>query len=156
MIPLVSLSELQARLEWDLSPEEERVAAGALSDLSEDACRYTRQVWTTDTVPGIVKSLILRAAQRYLRNFDGLIQSRAGDETMIWAEVDREADTAEFTKGEIRRLEAMVYSPGLISAGTYAWGMQDKGHDVIYALAPHKPIPMYDPHDRGYIVKWGG
>lgn len=130
---IASLEELQARLDWTLPVEEEGVARGALTDLSEDARTYGQAGWTSITAPALVKSLVLRAAARYMRNFEGFAQSRAGDETVVWMEHDRAPDTAEFSQAEIARLADLASGPkqSLHSVGTYAWQTRYVDQDLM-------------------------
>ena len=124
MVSLIaSVEELQARLDWTLPDNEIGVAEGALRDLSDDARYYGLSGWDSVSAPEMVKSLVLRAAARFMRNFEGFAQSRAGDETVIWAEHDRAPDTAEFSRPEIDRLRELANGrpAGLVSVGTYAW-----------------------------------
>jgi hypothetical protein len=51
-----------------------------------------------------VKTLTLKSAARYLRNPNGYTQSRAGDETLAWSDIRRDAGTVYFTREEIRLL----------------------------------------------------
>src|SRR5690625_985106 len=91
MAALATVSELQGRLDFDLTDagDEGRdltpIAQAALEDLSEDVRFYGRQAWPTpDSAPALVKSIVLRAASRHMKNVDGFTQSRAGDETVEW------------------------------------------------------------------------
>lgn len=114
----VELPLLQARLEWDLSVEEQRVAVSALEDLSLDAAHHGR-AWTNETIPPIVKRYILAAATRYMKNLEGAVQSRAGDETLVLASVTKEAaeqmGSAHFSTEEIKAIIALAmgYNAGI-------------------------------------------
>ena len=96
---LASLDDLLARLDWELDVVEKRVASAALEDLSDDARHYGVSTWTSVTAPRTARTLVLRAAVRYMRNPDGYIQSRAGDEIVGWAP-RKESGAAQFTDAE--------------------------------------------------------
>lgn len=97
---LVTLTEFQARLEWTLDQGEQNLANATLWDLSDDARYYGNGNWSAINVPRQVKSLIARAAARFLRNPDGYMQSRAGDEAVHWPDAGDAAGVAVFTKTE--------------------------------------------------------
>lgn len=105
---LAKYDDLLARLDWTLSPEEERIARSALEDLSDDARNYGSERWASEQVaPRSVRTMVLRAAVRYMRNPDGYIQSRAGDEIVGWAPRKDGLGAAEFSdkeKDELRDL----------------------------------------------------
>ena len=96
---LASLDDLLARLDWELDVVEKRVASAALEDLSDDARHYGVSSWTPVTAPRTARTLVLRAAVRYMRNPYGYIQSRAGDEIVGWAP-RKESGAAQFTDAE--------------------------------------------------------
>lgn len=117
------LEDLKGRLEWTLDSDEERIAQGALDDLSADACFYGNPRWTETTVPSYVKTMVLKAAQRYMRNPDGYEQSRAGDETVGWGQSsDDEKGSAYFSKKEIDALRSLVRPRVFGSVNVQAYG----------------------------------
>lgn len=123
--PLATVDELQARLDWVLDAGEQGVAEGALEDLSDDARFYGASSWTDDLVaPRQVKSLVLRAAARFMRNPDGYTQSRAGDETLAWADQGENAGSAFFTQKEQQMLGriAGTNTSSIVSVPLEAWG----------------------------------
>ena len=117
MAAFVLLPELQARLEWVLSEREEIVGTSALEDLTIEAQDHGKSTWTVLNCPAIVKRQILKAAERYLKNLEGIIQSRAGDETLIFPELD-EMGTADFNASEIKKIINAVMGGGTPSFGT--------------------------------------
>lgn len=153
---LAALPALQARLEWELDTTEQSIAESALADLSDDARFYGSSLWDSTNVPRQVASLVLRAAVRYMRNPDGYITSRAGDETVQWAE-SHDAGTAAFTEREQKMLAAIAgKGTGLTSVNTVAYGPTRKGgpryinpmtKDVAYAdgYAPVDPTGYAGP-----------
>ncbi|MFJ3974885.1 hypothetical protein [Streptomyces sp. NPDC090021] len=117
-----TLDELKGRLDWELDEDELRIAAGALDDASDLAATYGRD-WPEDTAPRLVKTLVLKSAARYMRNPNGYTQSRAGDETLAWSDIGRDAGTVYFSREEIRLLEELAgRKRGIYSAPVSAWG----------------------------------
>lgn len=55
-----------------------------------------------------MKTLVVKSSARYMRNPNGYTQSRAGDETLAWPDIGRDADTVYFTREEIRLLEELA------------------------------------------------
>ncbi|MFE9254040.1 hypothetical protein [Streptomyces sp. NPDC006879] len=117
-----TLDDLKGRLDWTLDADEERIATSALEDASDLAAHYGRD-WPDDTVPRMVRTLVLKACKRYMSNPDGYTQSRAGDETLGWNDAAGEnAGTVYFTDEEIKLLASLAgRSTGLYSAGVVAW-----------------------------------
>lgn len=104
---LASVEELAARLPFVLDEDETREATGALEDLSIDAQVIGSSAWIDDaSTPASVKNLILRAVARHMKNYEGYTVSRAGDETVQWAETNTPG-TATFSEDEKRMLKQM-------------------------------------------------
>jgi hypothetical protein len=153
---LATLPDLQARLDWTLSTAEESVATSALADLSDDARFYGSSLWDSVTAPRQFTSLVLRAAARYMRNPDGFTESRAGDETVEWADRE-EAGTAAFNKREQKMLAAIAgKGGGITSVSTVAYGptrtsgpryinpvTKDIDYDTGYVPSEGAPLPWY-------------
>lgn len=143
---LVGLDELSPRLPFTLSDEEKREAQGALDDLSFDALSYGSPTWSPASVPQAVKNLILRAAARHLKNYEGYTASRAGDEQVTWAEQDSPGQ-ATFSDEEKSMLRTMGgRTPFIGGVGQVAWGSGRVGRvgkvPVSYApnyVAPYAP-----------------
>lgn len=141
-----TLDELKERLDWDLDNDELRIAAGALEDASDLAAVYGRD-WPEATPPRLVRTLVLKAAARYVRNPHGYTQSRAGDETLAWGDAHgRDAGSVYFTREEIRLLEGLAGTrPTLTSVIVSAWDSRDR--PVRAGLVPvdydGKPFPMF-------------
>ena len=118
-----TVPELQARLDWELDAGEQGVAQGALEDLSDDARYYGSASWDSGNAPRQVKTLVLRAAARFMRNPDGYLQSRAGDETLIWGDRGHESGSAYFTDKEQQQLAQLAgKNQGFYSVEVTAWG----------------------------------
>ncbi|MEU9126586.1 hypothetical protein AB0D08_00460 [Kitasatospora sp. NPDC048540] len=132
--------------------DEERIAATALEDASDLAAHYGRDWPTAASAPRLVRTLVLKAATRYLRNPDGYIQSRAGDETLAWSDAaGTDAGTVYFTAEEVRLLEGLGgRKPGLGSATVSAWGSkirdQHRSGDgwVPVEYIGGKPFPLFN------------
>lgn len=124
--PLATLTQLRARLDRDLDPDEERIALAALDDASRWARHYGAAWPDPATAPPLVETVILAACRRHLTNPDGHVQSRAGDETVAWGEDAAEYSvTVRFTADEIatlRILAGRADRPTLISAPLTVWG----------------------------------
>lgn len=111
MTSLATIEDLQGRLDFPLVDAEAgvdltTVAQNALEDLSEDALFYGKASWTADDVPPVVKSTIIRAAARHMKNPDGFSQSRSGDELVMWGRtVAPDAGSAAFTAGEVQKIQ---------------------------------------------------
>lgn len=149
---IAEFTELQARLDWTLDAGEQNVAESALSDLSDDARFYGSSRWDSETAPRQVKSLVLRAAVRHMRNPDGFVQSRAGDETIQWSDGGEDAGTAHFTEREEKMLAAMAgRGTGLVSVNVIAYGpTHSRGPRYI------DPIPQHVSEGYGYVPAENG
>ncbi|GGN40175.1 hypothetical protein FHR83_007101 [Actinoplanes campanulatus] len=122
MDPYATMEELVARLDWEMDEDEERIAASALEDASDEARHHGRD-WDAETAPRLVKTLVLKAVIRYLRNPDGYVSSRAGDETLTWSDRGATSGTLQFTRDEIALLKDLAgRRSGIISAQVSAWG----------------------------------
>lgn len=114
MTALATIEELKARLDWELTPEEERVGVAALDDLSEWARYYGRPHWEGAQAPALVKRMVLAAAARHMQNPDGYETSRAGDETVTFQKADGDPGSASFSRREIEAI-GRIARPGSAS-----------------------------------------
>lgn len=152
-----TVDELQARLDWVLDDGEQGVAQGALDDLSDDARYYGSASWDSDNAPRQAKSLVLRAAARFVRNPDGYTQSRAGDETLAWTDQGERAGTAFFTSQEQKMLADLAgkNTSGLYSALTTAWGPMRHHHDHRLGPDPQTFVPVDgDGAPFPFLTEW--
>jgi hypothetical protein len=134
---LATLDELAPRLPFVMDPDEEREAAGALEDLSDDARHYGSHKWTAPiNTPRQVIRLILKAAARHMKNPDGYTVSRAGDESVSWGEKGDNAGSAFFTPDEIKRLNELggFRSNQFFTVNTFAY--QSKAAPQNVGLVP--------------------
>lgn len=142
---LATLEELTPRLAFVLDENEQREATGALEDLSFDAQAIGSPLWTDANVPQAVKNLVLRAAARHMKNYEGYTVSRAGDETVQWADPDVTGQ-ATFTKDEKQMLKQMGGKmPFIGGVGIYAYGQKPKAREgmVPVAYAPTVERSMF-------------
>jgi hypothetical protein len=145
MDPFASLEELTARLDWTLDEGEERIAHSSLEDASELARAHGRD-WDADTAPRLVRTLVLKAAARYMKNYQGYITSRAGDETVGWSDkAGEDMGTVYFSRDEIKMLQDLAgRRTALISVPVVAWQV---GTEVDNGTRPveggGKNFPMY-------------
>ena len=147
MEPFASLEELQARLDWELDEGEERVAESSLEDASELARTHGREWEDPLTAPRIVRTLVLKACARYMKNYQGFTQSRAGDETVMWSDAAGEnLGQVYFTKEEIKLLQEYAgRRTALISAPLLAYGntgSRDNGYRPTGGGG--KDFPMFE------------
>jgi hypothetical protein len=85
MDPLASVADLEARLGREFTQGEVRRALALLDDASALARDVAGRTWTDpetgalSLVPGSVRWVVLRAAERAIRNPDGFSSESAGD-----------------------------------------------------------------------------
>ncbi|GGU77162.1 hypothetical protein GCM10010211_48840 [Streptomyces albospinus] len=139
-----TLDELKGRLDWELDEDELRIASAALEDASDLAVTYGRE-WPEATAPRLVKTLVLKSAARYMRNPNGYTQSRAGDETLAWSDIGRDAGSIYFTREEIRLLEELAgRRRGLSSVPVSAWGTRLRpGRSSVPVDYGGDPFPLF-------------
>ena len=129
---LVDIADLIARLPFVMDEDEMREAEGALSDLSFDAQSIGSALWADPaTTPQAVQNLIVRAAARHMKNYEGYTMSRAGDETVQWQDHDV-AGQATFTKDEKLMLKTMGGRlPFIGGVGVYAYGTSVRREGMV-------------------------
>jgi hypothetical protein len=145
-----TLEEVGQRLDWQLDPDEQRIAAAALIDASDEARVHGRD-WNPATAPRLVKMLVLKAVVRYLRNPDGYTSSRAGDETLTWSDRgDANAGAVSFTRDEITLLRELAgRRAGLTSAPIFAWSplTHRRGPGHVPVDGGGDPFPLFPTED---------
>jgi len=84
--PLAKVSDLEARMKREFTTDEDLAEAeSALDEASEIVREESRKAWVDPddssivTAPRIVRIIVLRVAERKLRNPDGLSSETAGD-----------------------------------------------------------------------------
>lgn len=137
---LVDIADLIARLPFVMDDDETREANGALADLSFDAQTIGSAAWTdTTNTPQSVQNLIVRAAARHMKNYEGYTMSRAGDETVQWQDHDV-AGQATFTKDEKQMLKTMGGKTSFIgTVGVIAYGTKPI-NPTGYAPVDYAPL----------------
>lgn len=142
---LVDIADLEPRLSFVMTDEDRREAMGALEDLSNDAQAIGSIAWVDElSTPDRVKNIILRAAARHMKNYEGYVQSRAGDEAVAWTDRGESAGTATFTSQEKRFVaQAAGKSPFIGSVSQVAWGTRDSAVPVGYVPSNTGLFPMY-------------
>lgn len=148
-MPFATLTEVEDRLEWDLSEAEKRVAATAIEDLTVEA-QSLGQAWSDSNVPPYVKKCVRSAAVRYMKNLEGVIQSRAGDETLIFPEaVADEMGSPHFSKAEIEGIVSSALGPaGFGTIEVYAYSVGPRKNRTGYVSAGGgDPVPFFAEGD---------
>lgn len=143
---LVTIEELAPRLPFVMDANEEREARGALEDLSFDAQSLGSPAWVPEALPQSVRNLVLRAAARHMKNYEGYTVSRAGDESVQWSDGGESAGTATFTEDEKKMLRVMGgRTPFIGGVGVVAWGKADRPTypDGLVPAAQGKGLPMF-------------
>lgn len=143
-----TLDELKGRLDFTLSADEERIGQSALEDLSNDARMYGRDWPDPALAPRYIKTLVLKAAQRYMRNPDGYVQSRAGDETTTWSDNHAVQGSPEFSPAEIKMIRELAGKTGGIGSAPV-----QAGDGYKY---PGYRLPDDGTYDEGYVPVIGG
>ena len=146
---LATTDELADRLPFTMDPDELREAEGALIDLSDEARHYGSSRWlTVETTPESVVNLVLRAATRHMKNYEGYTNSRAGDESVSFTDRGVSAGSAHFTPDEQARLGELggYRRTNFYSVNTYAYN-SGKGKQATDGFVPgagsSEPIPYY-------------
>jgi hypothetical protein len=131
-----------------MDADELREATGALADLSDDARHYGSPKWVSVAVtPRQVINLVLKAAVRHMKNYEGYTLSQAGDERVAFTDRGEEAGTAHFTEQEIERLNEIGghRRTGFYSVGTFAYGraVRDSREGLVPDAGSNEPIQFY-------------
>lgn len=149
MSSLATVAELKARCDWTFDADEERSAPGYLEEASDLARAYGRDSWEPANAPRMAKNIVISAVRRFMRNPEGLTQSRAGDETLAWSDIGRDAASIYLTSAEIRLLRSLSGGGGIRTAQVVAWGTTAQvgnGNVPISGYPGEKPFPYYsDP-----------
>lgn len=119
---IIPLEELTDLLDWELDEKELKNAAKALETLEEYARFYGSTQWRTrPAMPPFVQKVVVAAAARYLYNAGGYVQSRAGDETLMWAERNEMLGRLDFTDDEKKQIAKIAgKNPTFGTVGIYA------------------------------------
>lgn len=132
--PLVELSELEARLEFDLDDDKlKALAEKGLVDASILVREYGVSTWTADTAPPIAVMLTLKAAVRFVNNPMSLETARGADETNMWGETNSRGVYLEHDEIELLR-DHRKTDQGFQAPRTYLYNS---------APAPRRRIPAH-------------
>src|SRR4051794_40804003 len=97
--PFAEVDDVQRRLDFTLDELEAESVLAALEDLSDEARFIAERDWeVVSTVPNLVRNTVVKAVARWAKNMNGYVQSRAGDETVVWSDLGPEAGAPEFTR----------------------------------------------------------
>lgn len=148
--PLATVEELVARCDWTFDDDEMRSAPGYLEEAS-DLVRAFGRNWSPDNCPRLAKNIVISAARRFMRNPEGLMQSRAGDETLAWRDAGENSGSITLTKGEQKLIRDLAGTAGIHSVNLSAWGPQrpHRGRETPVGFVPvsgydsEKPFPLY-------------
>lgn len=125
MAPLVPVSRLTDALDWDLSPAELADATDALEMASDLVRGHGLSTWTEVNCPPLAAGVALAAAKRYMRTYEGLTQSRAGDETLAYTDLGERMLSVYLTDTEKATLSALVGRSAIVSVEVTAWRSKD-------------------------------
>lgn len=129
---LVTRAELEARLDFTLSADQQRMADGAIESLSIQAAYICRLPATATpvTCPAWIKQIILNALELHIRNPDGFSFSRAGEESVGWNSRSPRGLTFTEEQEEKLRKGTRMSSSGISSISTVAWSADQSVHHV--------------------------
>lgn len=122
MAAMATTSEVQAWLADEMDEADLRECTGALETLSDEARALGLSSWDETTVPGAIKRLVIKACVRYMKNYEGYVQSRAGDETLGWTDLGDKAGSPYFTDAEKASIRKDAGASTLQSVPVVAWG----------------------------------
>ena len=143
---LATLDDVVDRLEDEPTPEVEAMIEAYLEDASDKAVVYGP--WSEADCPAAIRRLVAAAVARFIRNPDGFAQSRAGDETLAWQDLE-EIGSVYFTRSEIEYMQTLG-NPRLPAFGTIqitAHGTTPPARDTYWPTEPRgRMFPLF----RGY------
>ena len=142
MSSIVPLTDLQASLEWELDTDETRLATGALEEASELMRAYGRAGWDETKAPALIRRLIIKIVARHLRNPDGYIQSRAGDETLMWSDQRGNAAGIYLTPTEEALIKKAAGNRSLLSVPIVAYRTVERLNSYVPVEGGGKPFPF--------------
>jgi len=141
------LDDVEKRLDFELDEQGQINVEARLDDASEMARALSGRNWPEGSAPRIVRTIVLNCVVRYMRNPDALIQSRAGDETLIWSD-QGETGSFYFTKQEVEMLSGFKLARKFGSIGTYAWGRGRVRQDIEVGTGGGGTMPFIAAGER--------
>jgi len=148
--PLATVDEVTARVDRELTELEIQAIQGHLEDASA-LVRFHGLPWTSRaSAPALARTITRNAVRRLLNNSEGLVLSRAADETVGFADVGDKAGTVYLTGEEklmIRELAGR--NEDISTAAISPFGTKDPNPDVGYVpvASGGKPFPMFPSED---------
>lgn len=149
---LVTTDELQERLSFDMDDLELREAEGALAYLSDEARDIGDSTWETGPLtPRQVQNIIIKAAARHMKNHEGYITSRAGDEDVRFADRGEAMGDPVFNAAERRSLKELGgnYASGFHSVGMVAFQTKDSP----YSNTSYVPVAGGGEFPYGHVSR---
>lgn len=147
---LITIEELADVLEWEMDEGEMRLARGVIEELSDEARRVGNLAWLGPyCTPDPVRRIVRAAARRHMRNPDGYVQSRAGDETVVWS--DKTRPVAEFTEAETAAIRSYAGRGNVTSVPIYGFSARkgrvpaDLGLVRVAGSPTERPFPFLNP-----------
>ena len=133
-----------------------------LGDASDEARDIGLRKWNSENVPRPVSRIVAAVVARFLRNPDGLSQSRAADETLAW---DEPMNRPYFEPEERERIKRQALLDGdrpqqaFGNAEVYAWGRGRGEPEVVnvpWGTNGGKPFPLVQINDPDGYYAWEG
>lgn len=144
MEAFATLDDLEGRLDFDLTEAESRMAQNALEDASDMVRDYGRTWPDPFTAPRTVRTVVLAACVRYMKNIDGYVSSKAGDETITWSDLRSEMGAVSLNDREIKLITKLAGRSGLASAPMVAWGTKNTAPEgYVPTEGGGKAFPLY-------------
>jgi hypothetical protein len=141
-----TFEELDKRLDYTLSEEEKTAATAALEDASNLA-RYYGIDWPVAAVPPLVKTIVLNAVVRYMRLIEGVVQSRAGDETLTWTDLREKTGTVFLDDDQQRMLASLAGTKKgfwAVPIAAYGGSLRDRtGTGYVKTTGTEEPFAFY-------------
>jgi len=147
MTSLVDVTRAEKALDWELNEAERTDLEDQAEYLSDLARQEGGQSWPT-VCPSVVEHTIRAALVRYMRNYEGLTQTRAADETQAWDGLGDKAGAPYFTAAELKTIRAAAGRRTFGSILVNAWGTSNRLRDG-HVPDPDggKPFPLFPSGD---------
>ena len=148
--PLAVVDEVTARVDRELTDLEIRTIEGHIEDAS-NLVRFHGLAWPTRAdAPALARTITRNAVKRLLNNSEGVVISRAADETVGFSDVGDKAGTVYLTDEEKLMLRTLAGRDEDISTAPISpWGTKDPNPGVGYVpvATGGKPFPMFPSED---------
>jgi len=148
--PLAIVDEVTSRVDRELTAKEISTIEGHIEDASA-LVRFHGLAWPIrDEAPALARTITRNSVKRLLHNSEGLVLSRAADETVGFSDVGDKAGTVYLTDEEKLMLRSIAGRDEDISTAPISpWGTKDPNPDVGYVpvASGGKPFPMFPSED---------